>query len=81
VVLITLTNQDPNRGRSLEIVLRGMEASRATGRVLTSGAMQDHNTFENPDVVVPVAFDGARLRGSTLTVELPSKSVVALELR
>ena len=81
VVLITLTNQDPNRGRSLEIDLRGMQASRATGRVLTSGAMQDHNTFESPDAVAPAVFDGARLQGSTLTVELPSRSVVALELR
>jgi len=81
VVLITLTNQDPNRGRSLEIDLRGMEASRATGRVLTSGAMQDHNTFESPDAVAPAAFDGARLKGSTLSVELPARSVVALELR
>jgi len=81
VVLITLTNQDPNRARSLEIDLRGMEASRVAGRVLTSGAMQDHNTFEKPNVVVPTAFDGARLQGSTVTVDLPSKSVVALELR
>jgi alpha-N-arabinofuranosidase len=81
VVLITLTNQDPNRGRSLEIDLRGMEASEARGRVLTSGAMQDHNSFESPEVVAPAAFDGAHLQGGTLSVELPARSVVALELR
>jgi len=81
VVLITLTSQDPNRGRSLEIDLRGMTASKVAGRVLTSGAMQDHNTFESPQVVAPAAFDGAQLEGGTLTVELPPKSVVALEVR
>jgi alpha-N-arabinofuranosidase len=80
-VHLTLTNQDPNRGRALEIDLRGMSASRVSGRVLTGDAMNARNTFEDPDVVVPVEFDGARLDGSTLTVDLPAKSVVALEVR
>jgi alpha-N-arabinofuranosidase len=81
LVHITLTNQDPNEARTLEIVLRGMEASEVSGRVLTADAMNAHNTFETPDNVAPVDFDGARLEEGSLIVELPSKSVVALEIR
>jgi alpha-N-arabinofuranosidase len=81
LVHITLTNQDPNRGRTLEIQLRGMSASAVSGRILTAAAMNARNTFEDPDNIKPVSFTGARLRGSTLTVDLPAKSVVALEVR
>jgi alpha-N-arabinofuranosidase len=43
--------------------------------------MTAHNTFEQPDAVRPVTFDGAKLSGDKLTVQLPAKSVVVLELR
>ena len=54
--------------------------SRVTGRILTAPTMQAHNTFDQPDAVRPAPFTGARLAGATLTVELPAKSVVVLEL-
>jgi alpha-N-arabinofuranosidase len=43
--------------------------------------MNAHNTFEQPDVVRPAPFTGARLTAGRLTVDLPPKSVVVLELR
>jgi hypothetical protein len=55
-------------------------AKSATGRVLTAPAMNTHNTFAAPTAVQPAAFTGAKLSGQTLTVALPSKSVVVLEL-
>ncbi|NJD09335.1 MAG: alpha-N-arabinofuranosidase [Gemmatimonadetes bacterium] len=80
-VHITLTNQDPNRSRALAIELRGMTAAAVSGRVLTGDAMNAHNTFADPKHVVPVDFTGMRLRGNTLSVDLPPRSVVALEVR
>jgi len=50
-----------------------------TGRVLTADAMTAHNTFDQPDVIHPVTLD-ARLNGAALHVQLPSKSVVVLEI-
>jgi alpha-L-arabinofuranosidase len=78
---ITLANLDPNRARTLETELRGARVTGVTGRVLTAAAMNAHNTFERPTAVQPAAFRGARLSGSTLTIDLPAKSVVVLELR
>lgn len=52
----------------------------ADGRVLAGVAMDSHNTFDSPDEVCPVAFDGFRRDGGRLIVRLPARSVVALEL-
>jgi alpha-N-arabinofuranosidase len=43
--------------------------------------MQAHNTIAAPDTVKPVPFEGLRLAAGTLTLTLPAKSVVVVELR
>jgi alpha-L-arabinofuranosidase len=42
--------------------------------------MRAHNTFEDPDVVAPAPFHGARLSGGALTIDLPPMSLVVLRL-
>jgi alpha-N-arabinofuranosidase len=78
---ITLVNLDPNRGRTVEVDIRGQGVSTVSGRVLTAAEMQADNTFEQPSAVQPADFRGARLSGDVLTLDLPSKSVVVVELR
>ena len=78
---ITLVNLDPNRGRAVQVDVRGQRVSSVSGRVLTAAAMNADNTFEQPNAVQPADFTGARLSGGNLTVDLPSKSVVMVELR
>jgi alpha-N-arabinofuranosidase len=78
---ITLVNTDPHRARTVETELRGVSAAGVTGRVLTGPAMNAHNTFESPNTVRPAMFAGARLSGNSLSIELPSMSVVVLEVR
>jgi alpha-N-arabinofuranosidase len=43
--------------------------------------MDAHNTFDNPDAVHPVAFDGATIVKGRLTLTLPAKSVVVLDVK
>jgi alpha-N-arabinofuranosidase len=78
---IAITNVDPNQTRTVNVTLRGQRASEVSGRILTADAMNAHNTFDRPHVVQTASFAGARLSGETLTVEMPPKSLVALELR
>jgi alpha-N-arabinofuranosidase len=52
-----------------------------TGRVLTATTMNGHNTFENPEAVKPAPFEGVRKRGDSISVLLPAKAVVVLEIR
>jgi alpha-N-arabinofuranosidase len=42
--------------------------------------MNAFNTFESPDTVKPVPFDGATLDGNHLKITLPAMSVIALTL-
>jgi alpha-N-arabinofuranosidase len=78
---ISLVNLDPNRGRRVQVDVRGQQVSGVSGRLLTAAAMNADNTFEQPNAVRPVDFQGARLAGGVLTLDLPSKSVVVVELR
>ena len=49
--------------------------------MLTAPAIDAHNTFEAPNAVQPAAFAGAAVKGDTLEVKLPAKSVVVLALK
>ncbi len=77
---ISLTNIDPNNKQDISLDLRGASYSKVSGRVLKSAKIQDHNTFEQPNKVAPVAFTDSKLKGSNLSVSLPQASVVVLTL-
>jgi alpha-N-arabinofuranosidase len=79
-VHLTLSNSDPNRGVEVSVDLRGGEFAVVTGRVLTGKSINAHNTFAAPETIQPVVFDGATLCRNVLTIAMPSKSVVGLEI-
>jgi alpha-N-arabinofuranosidase len=79
-VHLSLSNLDPNREAELSCDVRGLDVTAVRGRVLTAAVMMAHNTFDQPDVVCPIAFDGATLDDGKLKVCLPPKSVVTLLL-
>ncbi|MEP7252574.1 MAG: alpha-L-arabinofuranosidase C-terminal domain-containing protein [Ginsengibacter sp.] len=78
---ISLTNINSKKDEAVTIKIDGKKYTKVTGRILTSKKMQDHNTFEQPDTVVPQIFTDASLKGNTLSVKLPPFSVVVLELK
>jgi alpha-N-arabinofuranosidase len=61
--------------------VRGQSVTAVSGRILTADQMNAHNTFEQPEAVRPAPFTGATVSGETLTVQLPAKSLVVLQLR
>ena len=80
-VHLSLANTSPAQAVTLTVKLTGVAPKSVAGRVLTAPAMNAHNTFEAPNAVQPVAFTGAALKGDTLQVKLPAKSVVVLALK
>jgi alpha-L-arabinofuranosidase len=80
-VHLSLTNSSPTQSVTLTVKLAGLPAKTVAGRVLTAAATNAHNTFEAPDVVKPAAFTGASLKGDSLEVRLPARSVVILALQ
>lgn len=81
VVRVALANLDPNRATQVSATLAGVSATAVTGQVLTAGTMTALNTFDAPGTVTPRPFTGARIDNGALSVALPPKSVVMLELR
>ncbi len=77
---LSLANASPSQGVTLTVELAGIAPQGVTGRVLTATAMDAHNTFDAPNAVQPAAFTGATVKGDTLEVDLPAKSVVVLAL-
>ncbi len=81
VIHLSLVNINPNSAQDVTVDVRGMSCTSVSGRILVAEKMQDHNTFENSGRVRPAAFNGARVEGTTVRVQLPPCSVVVLTLR
>jgi alpha-N-arabinofuranosidase len=79
-VLIALVNTDPNKPARVTAKISGQGPKTVAARVLTTDAMNTHNTFEAPNAVQPAPFKGARLKGDSWVFDLPAKSVVVAEL-
>ncbi len=78
---VTLTNIDAKAAQEISINIKGAKFKTVSGRILTSAKLQDFNSFENPNKIIPVTFKGADIKGDVLKVKLPAHSVVALELK
>jgi alpha-L-arabinofuranosidase len=79
-IFLALANLDPKSVSALSVSINGAHPKHVTGEILTAAAMDARNTFESPETVHPTAFSGAALKGGTLSVTLPAKSVVVLRL-
>jgi alpha-N-arabinofuranosidase len=81
---LSIVNLDPNRSAEISATVAGVSGptiKSVTGEVLTASRMNAMNTFENPNAIKPTSFSGFKLQGSQLTLSIPAKSVVVLELR
>jgi alpha-N-arabinofuranosidase len=78
---ISLVNIDANKAQDITIDIRGGKYTGVTGRILTSGKIQDFNSFEQPSKIKPGVFKDATLTSNSLKIKLPAHSVVVLELK
>ncbi|MGG6310665.1 alpha-N-arabinofuranosidase [Paenibacillus macerans] len=79
---ISFCNLQHDAEAKVVIDVRGLAAEglAITGSTLAGGKLDAHNTFEQPNTVVPKPFDAFALEGGKLTVNLPAMSVTTLEL-
>ena len=80
-VIIALTNVSLDKAQTLDIQLDGIQAKTVEGRILTSKNVADYNDFQNPNKVAPATFKDAKLKKGTVSVKLPVKSLVVLEIK
>jgi alpha-N-arabinofuranosidase len=80
-VHVSIVNIDPHHAAHLSCHLDGFAAQSVSGRILTAPAIDSVNTFASPNAVTPAAFTAVQMASGMLTVDLPAKSVVVLELK
>ncbi|GAB6013325.1 alpha-L-arabinofuranosidase C-terminal domain-containing protein [Viscerimonas tarda] len=84
VINITLANMDLEKGQEITINLsddKEIKPLVVNGRILTSKNITDYNTFENPGLVKPQVFTDAKISKGQLTVKMPAKSIITLEIK
>lgn len=80
VIHLSLSNVDADNAQEITINLPGVKTTKASGKILTSPNLTDHNTFEKPNNVKLEPFKEVKVTKGTLKVTLPAKSIVTLEL-
>ena len=80
-VHLSVVNLDPSRTAEVTAKVAGLPVRSVSGEVLTAPAMNAMNTFENPQTVKPSVFSGFKVGDSGVTLSVPAKAVVVLELK
>ncbi|MCB0651065.1 MAG: alpha-N-arabinofuranosidase [Saprospiraceae bacterium] len=78
-VHFSIVNIDAKKTNTVELDVKALGLTKATGTILKSEQLQDHNTFEHPDKVKPFTFKDFNLKSGKLTITVPPFSVVVLE--
>lgn len=76
---ITLNNLSVEKDYEIEGVFAETEIKAVKGEILT-GEMHAHNTFDNPEAVKTVSFDGCKIQDNKLVFTIPACSVLHLEV-
>jgi alpha-N-arabinofuranosidase len=68
--------------KSLEIIcdISSGSYTQVKGEILIAHTINACNTFDKQDEIKPEVFMGATLKNNILKINLPSKSVVAIEI-
>ena len=74
---ISLVNLDPEKNISITTTIG---AKTITGQILSSGKITDINSFDKPGNIGIKPFTGFIQKGNELTISLPAKSIVVLEI-
>ena len=78
-LFVTLSNANLKESYQVNTLIDAAY-KKAEARILTGG-MDDHNTFENPDAVADVAYNGVTLKGDSAEITLPPCSVVTVTFK
>jgi alpha-N-arabinofuranosidase len=78
-LILTVVNPSVNEIRETEITVRGASIKSGTTTVLTNSDLHAHNTFDQRNLVTPLARD-LQSTGKVFTLQIPPASVTKLEL-
>lgn len=78
---VSIVNIDPNQSVDITGTIKDLKNGRfVSGNIITAPKTDSHNTFEKPNEVELKDFKDAAVKNDVLTVKIPAKSVVTIEL-
>lgn len=78
---VSICNLDPHRASRVNIRLETLRPLKVSGRVLTATDIRAHNTFEQPNQVVPTTLEEIRLADGGVVAVVPPMSVSTLTIQ
>lgn len=81
ILHLSVTNTAPDKTQTVKLNIPGLKAKTVTGEILNGKFMGSYNTFENPDDVKPVPFNGAKVKKGEVELTLPAHSIVTIEVK
>jgi alpha-L-arabinofuranosidase len=78
---ISVANLHSTKAQDVRCELKGAAGSKVSGEIITAATLNAYNDFGRPESVNIKPFAGAQWRNGVLTVLLPARSVVTLELK
>ena len=79
-IVLAVTNVSLDKDQTIDFHIDGFNAKSVSGRILTSKKVDDYNDFQNPNVVAPKAYKDAQVKKGVVTVKVPAKSIVVLNI-
>ena len=80
-IVISLTNVCLDKAQEIEVNLEGTQAKTVSGQILTCKDIKEYNDFEHPNRIQPTAFKDAKINKGKLTVKVPAKSIVVINVK
>ena len=78
---VTLTNTDLESAAEITVSIAADGKPSVTGEILTAADVKDHNDFDHPETVKPVEFKDFKVKDGKITVKMPAKSIISLNIR
>lgn len=76
--VVSLVNVSLDEEQTVD--LNGLKGKVVRARILTSKDVRDYNDFDHKNTVAPADFKGFKATKQALSVKLPSRSIVVMEL-
>ena len=77
---ISLANIDLEKEQTISLSLKDHKVKSVSGEILTATDIKSYNSFEKPNAVKIRVFKSTKIKNGNLTVTLPTKSIVTLEI-
>lgn len=79
---LTISNLNPDKALDISCELRGIvKPSFVRGEIITAERINSFNDFGKEEAVSLASFNDVKVKGEQLSVKIPSKSVVMIELQ